>query len=202
MSVYLSGPMRGIPRFNFPAFYEAEAFLGRLGMDVVNPAKHDIQMYPDIESWPGFETGDIAQCPQFDVRRAIMWDLEQVADCTSIAVLPGWQSSKGANLEVSLARLLDHDILDAVTGFLWYETTTDEAERIVNGARRWNYGTPKVNHGRTAAMWGAYLGVDVSARDVCWMNILQKVSRDRNAPVRDNLVDTIGYARNIELLDG
>lgn len=67
-------------------------------------------------------------------------------------------------------------------------------------ARGVNYGTPAENHGRTAAMWSAYLGVEVTARDVCMLNILQKVSRDRARPIEDNPVDIAGYAENAGLV--
>lgn len=201
MTIYLSGPMRGVPQFNFPAFFEAEQRLRDLGHTVINPARHDEEMYPDIASWEGFDTGNIDECSVFDIKHAIMWDLEQVAECDAIAMLPGWQSSIGARIERDLAMLLKHPVLDARTGEPYQETVFEEAERIVNGARKWNYGTARDNHSRTAELWGAYLGVEISAREVCWLNILQKASRDAHAPIRDNVVDTAGYARNIELLE-
>lgn len=79
------------------------------------------------------------------------------------------------------------------------ESILAEAARIVDGPRRTDYGTPAENHGRTAALWAAYLGVPITARDVCILNVLQKASRDRHGPKRDNLVDIAGYARNAEL---
>lgn len=78
----------------------------------------------------------------------------------------------------------------------------DEAARIVDGPRRADYGTPMENHSRTAALWAAYLGVPITPRQVCMLNILQKLSRDAHAPKRDNLVDVAGYARNAELCTG
>lgn len=81
------------------------------------------------------------------------------------------------------------------------ETILEEARRIVDGDRRQDYGHPSENHGMTAALWTAYLGVDVTARDVCLLNILQKVSREGSgAPKRDNLVDIAGFARNAEIV--
>lgn len=80
-------------------------------------------------------------------------------------------------------------------------TVLEEAESIVNGPRRESYGPPAVNHGRTAVLWGAYLGIELAARDVCMLNALQKIGRDAHIPTRDNLVDIAGYMRNAELMD-
>ncbi len=77
----------------------------------------------------------------------------------------------------------------------------DEAGAVVDGPRRASYGSPAENHGRTAAMWSAYLGVKITARQVCMLNILQKVSRDAHSARHDNLVDLCGYARNAELIE-
>ena len=74
-----------------------------------------------------------------------------------------------------------------------------EAEQLVHGPRRQSYGTPAENHGRTAAMWSAYLGVPITAQDVCMLNVLQKVSRFQHGRARDNLVDIAGYAENANL---
>jgi hypothetical protein len=74
----------------------------------------------------------------------------------------------------------------------------EEAAELVRGPRAAAYGTPAENHGRTAALWSAYLGTAISARDVCMLNVLQKLSRDRHSPGRDNLVDVAGYAENAD----
>ncbi len=89
----------------------------------------------------------------------------------------------------------------------------DEAVSIVNGARQAQYGSPHVNHGTTARLWTEYCrrrllestGAEASefeltARDVCALNVLQKLSRDIFAPKDDNIVDIIGYAMNMELI--
>jgi hypothetical protein len=87
--------------------------------------------------------------------------------------------------------------IDCVTRVL------DEARAAVYGARRESYGTPYTNHSRTAVMWSAYLdGKKVlTPRDVCMLNILQKVSRDRYRETHDNVVDIAGYAENAALCD-
>lgn len=85
--VYLSGPMTGLPDLNFPAFRAAAEHLRGLGLDVVNPA--DIN--PD-ESM-GWEA-----CMRADIKA--------LCDCDAIALLPGWEYSKGAHLELHIASRL------------------------------------------------------------------------------------------------
>lgn len=72
----------------------------------------------------------------------------------------------------------------------------DEAANIVTGDRLTYYGPPEINHKRSAELWSTYLGIDITPRQVCVMNILQKISRDVNIEKPDNLVDIIGYAAN------
>lgn len=80
------------------------------------------------------------------------------------------------------------------------KSVCQEAHSIVHGPRRQAYGTPAENHERTAHLWSTYLGVPITARQVCILNVLQKVSRDVHAPKRDNLVDIAGYAENADLV--
>lgn len=41
-TAYLAGPMRGIPEYNFPAFYAAAAALRAHGLNVWSPAENDV----------------------------------------------------------------------------------------------------------------------------------------------------------------
>jgi Domain of unknown function (DUF4406) len=110
MKVYLSGPMRGIPDFNFPAFDAAAAYLRSQGHEVFNPAEKDREHDPTGVSWKS-PTGDITKAEAtgvFDRRVAIRADLDYIIDhADAIALLPGWFKSKGANAELWLARFLD-----------------------------------------------------------------------------------------------
>lgn len=89
--LYLSGPMSGLPDHNFPAFNEAETRLLTAGYDVVNPADKGI-----IDGW---EWADY-----------LRHDIALLLGCDGVAVLPGWRSSKGAQLEVHIARKLSMDV--------------------------------------------------------------------------------------------
>lgn len=75
-----------------------------------------------------------------------------------------------------------------------------DAMSAVNGARQMDYGHPLDNHTRTADLWSTYLGVPITAEQVCFLNILQKVSRAMNAVTRDGLVDIAGYAQNVQMI--
>jgi len=82
------------------------------------------------------------------------------------------------------------------------ETICAEAERVVHGARREDYGHPRDNHGRTARLWSAYLRVEVTPEQVCFLNILQKIARSQQTITRDTLVDICGFTANVAILAG
>jgi len=46
-SIYIAGPMSGIPEFNFPAFYDAAESWHRIGWKVFNPANKE-----GVTRWP------------------------------------------------------------------------------------------------------------------------------------------------------
>lgn len=77
----------------------------------------------------------------------------------------------------------------------------EEAQNVVHGDRAKDYGHPFINHNRTAQLWTAYLGVPITAEQVCMLNILQKISRSQNRLTRDTLVDIAGYAANVEMIE-
>lgn len=86
-------------------------------------------------------------------------------------------------------------------------TVLDEAAQATSQDRNTDYGHPRDNLENTARLWSAYLSrsmraeVTIEPRDVCNMMVLVKVSRDANAPKRDNLVDIAGWARCAEMLE-
>jgi len=83
--IYLSGPMSGWPELNFPAFHEAARVLRKLGFEVVNPAEIS-------------ESLDWHECMRADIKA--------LCDCDVIALLPDWEKSQGAHLELHVAHRL------------------------------------------------------------------------------------------------
>jgi hypothetical protein len=94
-SIYIAGPMSGIPEFNFPAFFAAEERLKADGWRAVNPAakSQEADLYPDAVA-----TGDNKLVIEkgFDFRKCYLWDMEQVIYGDAIYMLKGWQYSPGA----------------------------------------------------------------------------------------------------------
>lgn len=92
MKLYISGPMAGYPNHNFPAFNVAESDLVAAGYEVLNPVNN------------GLPQG----LPDQTYMRA---DLKMVLDADGVAVLPGWEASWGAGIEVDLAHRLSIRVL-------------------------------------------------------------------------------------------
>jgi hypothetical protein len=64
-----------------------------------------------------------------------------------------------------------------------------------------SYGDPAENITRIAALWSAYLGVEIYAHDVSWMMVMLKASRSKNDPGNlDNYEDGHGYVEIAERL--
>lgn len=80
------------------------------------------------------------------------------------------------------------------------------AHKLVYGDRQRAYGHPTVNHRRTAWLWEAYLrarfGVEIiiDSVDVCYLNCLQKLSRECHKRSFDNKVDICGFAENANMI--
>lgn len=81
------------------------------------------------------------------------------------------------------------------------ENILKEADKIVGGDRNADYGGPRQDFDRTAAIWGAILGIkNITAMQVALCMIGVKMSRQCNKIKRDNLVDIAGYARCAEMV--
>jgi len=92
--LYLAGPMTGFEDFNFPAFNKMAADLRTRGYVVENPAEHGVVEGAD---WADY----------------MAYDLTRLGLCGQVAVLPGWENSKGARLEVHIARELGMPVVNA-----------------------------------------------------------------------------------------
>lgn len=86
MKIYVSGPITGIPNKNREVFNSTAERLRSLGHEALNPF--------DLEAIDNY--GD-------DWTLNMRRDLQYLVDCESLCLLPGWEESKGARLEVIVA---------------------------------------------------------------------------------------------------
>lgn len=113
--VYIAGPMRGIKEFNFPAFDAAKALGQSLGWEVVSPADIDRESGFHEEGHDGNHPFDAEQVRVFATRDTQALLNFRAEDGDAVAMLPGWENSKGARSEYALAEWLGLKILDAST---------------------------------------------------------------------------------------
>lgn len=100
-NLYIAGPMRGIPYFNAPAFFEAEAMLTLRGYTVFNPAQRDVEQGLDHKKCPTGSTQELED-HGFALGEAMAFDLWYVCQqADGIVLLPGWQLSRGAVAELA-----------------------------------------------------------------------------------------------------
>lgn len=138
--IYIAGPMRGRPAFNYPKFNEAEKFLTTAGWLVENPARIGEKF-----GTPEQINGDPAL-----LARVVQHELDIVRSCDAIFLLPGWEKSEGARKELVHAITAGQDvyICDEITqdligyirstfnyAFDTWSRAKDKAERYVGAAR-------------------------------------------------------------------
>jgi hypothetical protein len=212
--IYLAGPMTGYPGHNFDAFHRAAQRLKAAEWDVVNPAEN---------------FGGRTDLPRADYMRA---DVAALVECDAIALLPGWQESRGAKAEYLLAREMGLKTIDVAmlapligapdarveltavcdgsppSSEGTTESILDEAKGPTNGSRQADYGHPRDDFARTALMWNGILaaklrdGAAITATDVPLCLIAVKLARQAHRHKRDNLVDIAGYARTAAMVTG
>lgn len=94
MKVYLSGKMRGLPKYNYPRFMEVESMLRkRHGWDVYNPA---------VES-DKFGTPEEIDSDDDVLNKLLEHDLAELQKCDAIYLMNGWETSVGAKMELKEA---------------------------------------------------------------------------------------------------
>lgn len=107
--LYLAGPMRGFPRFNFDSFAEARARLRSHGHKVFCPAERDLAQGFDPSGFRGIE--DLEEIG-FDIHRALDRCFRDVLDSDAVVLLPGWARSEGAKAEALIALLSGRSLFE------------------------------------------------------------------------------------------
>ncbi len=112
-TLYVAGPMTGVEYHNFPLFFHVEDCLRALGYEVENPAKNNGENLS--------EAIEDAQSGTRDWADYMRLDLVRLAKADGLVLLPGWEGSKGAALEVHIAKELGMQIYVWWNGGLWQD---------------------------------------------------------------------------------
>lgn len=208
LKLYLAGPMRGKPYFNFPAFREARESLRAAGYVVSCPAERD--------ALAGFEPDPAGlSLDGWNAREALTWDASQVLAADAIALLDGWQASQGAGWEVTAAQMAGIPVYAASELIAAHAEHREPSPLRLNGDPRflralremgWLHQKKGADYGRTgdsfanvraAQQWGvpAWVGAMVRANDkIVRLQAAAFGSKLQNEGVEDSLIDLACYA--------
>lgn len=135
---YLSGPMRGYEKFNFPAF-DAAAAAGRAkGFGVMSPADMDRELgHTENDTLESINTPEHQR--RFAGRDCAAILALKAENGDGIALLPGWEQSTGALAELMLARWVGLCVLDATTWkpFTRYKLSRLSLTAVLHSIRRY-----------------------------------------------------------------
>lgn len=187
-TLYLCGKMSGLLDHGFALFNEHAASLRNRGYTVINPAETDGGSTD--KSWDYYMRKDVAL----------------MMGCDAVVALPNWKESKGAKIEVALARQLSIPILDTLLLPIEFpeekETICQEADRLVSYDRQDSYGHPFHNFTHTGKLWAPILGLEkVTPEQVALCMIQVKISRECFKSKRDNRTDGVGYFKCLDMIN-
>lgn len=136
--LYLAGPMNGYPDHNFPAFRKVADELRALGYVVTSPAELD-------------EPGDGPDVRLHTWEWYMLRDMRHLANCGGIAVLEGWEDSRGATLEIFLGAMLGLPLFTASSLLNLHPFTFGASEKPLHEAMVWQ---PECLHDMAEAIAG------------------------------------------------
>ena len=99
MIIYLAGPMSDKPDFNYPAFAVATEALRAAGHLILSPHEGADPNW----SWE--------EC----LRQSLT---DMLLECHAIALLPGWETSRGACIEYDIAKVLGFKVYNVIDNAL------------------------------------------------------------------------------------
>ncbi len=124
LTVYILGPMRNKPKYNFPAFDAAAEKAWNAGHGVINPAQLDRESGFDVDSLPAdhdwSRIDNLGENHKMTLDSIVNRDLDALKKCNAYIALPGWEKSKGATAEKAVldwkcAKRLDPETLEPIS---------------------------------------------------------------------------------------
>lgn len=112
VKVYISGPIAGMPDGNMQAFRQAESMLREMLAQPVNPQTldHEHEGLPcagDQVPREFTNVSPVAEAAERTHRYGCYMkpDILALLDCDGVVLLPGWENSRGAKVEVAVAEI-------------------------------------------------------------------------------------------------
>jgi Domain of unknown function (DUF4406) len=135
---YVCGPMTGIPRFNYPLFDLVTQRL-RLTAEVISPCELDSQAMQDgARASPDGDFGQLTELSNGETWGDVLARDVRIIEkrVGQFALLPGWQRSRGARLEVFVGLLVGvtefHQVIFASDGtFNWISLSLMEVRQQI-----------------------------------------------------------------------
>lgn len=131
MRLYLAGPMTNIPQFNFPLFHSMTGYLRTAGFEVISPHESDDEEVQEA-AWASM-TGATSDLPPAkegsDPHLTAIKNVQDIAQCDGIALLPNWTKSGGAVHEVATAVRFGIPVAPAT---MWLALGNDTAEEVTS----------------------------------------------------------------------
>ena len=114
-SIYIAGPMTGVEDYNYPMFDVVAEMLREWGFEVVNPTelKHNEDPEADVS-----------------LDEYMVLDLPYVIACDALALLPGWEQSRGSNVELLVALACGREVWE-----IFEDDRDDSAIFVLSDAR-------------------------------------------------------------------
>lgn len=133
---YISGPMRGIPDYNFPLFDAAKAHMQEIGWEVISPADMDREL-----GMPQCDLDSPQAAREFAARDLDALLSLRAEEGDAIVMLAGWEKSRGAKAEFFVAHWLGlrivqyHGDEDWAYSMRLYDVSGEEIVRSVFDAK-------------------------------------------------------------------
>ena len=110
-TVYLAGPMRGYPLYNFGEFARGARILRDLGYLVESPAEYDLAKGFN----PAEPLDSETNAKVFDINAVLAEDFRIILEkCDALVMLPRWRESSGACAEAVVAYYSGKEIWELV----------------------------------------------------------------------------------------
>lgn len=103
-TLYIAGPMTGMPDMNYPEFFDIQSKLEAQGYRVLNPARVDVE-FPKACGHSRLDAG-CTPCMERDWMWYMRRTINMMLEADGVALLRGWRNSRGAKIEHDLALAL------------------------------------------------------------------------------------------------